>query len=1225
MAAPAAVAASGAVSGTVFYDYDGEGDFDTGNLPTTGIANDRVAAGILVTAYDAAGNSVGSATTTNTGSVNYSISLDSAVSVGDPLRIEFTKIPTGYADTFFPTEGGESGTSVQFVSAGAENVDLGLFSPNEYNTGNTALAMSMILPGTPGESLQGSEPAISAIPWTAPINYPAWLGPGYEDGSPDHASRKTYATFDEVGSVDTGVFNPVNGSLYAAATYKRGAGLKEDASGPKLGAIYEVPKAMDPATGALLEGDSVTEWVDVVTLGIDIGQGDIQTNAARGLGNGTTAGADINAFKNAGKVGIGGVAVDAAGKTLYFVNLKDEKVYGIDIATKSLLKTSWATPAASRDTQRPYALLIRNQELYVGYVDTSDSSGKPFTAMSNEQKAYVAKALLDDAGGVGSFDVVLEAPLGYAKGDPLDGWWTGFDSHPETIPLRDTYPQIVRWNSWTDVWTDGTDAVAFEPSNPAAGYGTTPWPYGTQTYPQAMLTSIAIDSDGYLTLGLRDRTTTQGGVYQDPALEHPVKKNEAGVFYKYEAVSSGDILLAAPTADGRYELESNGEVGTRAASTKAYNPSNGTNPERNPQVPTVGEGPGGREFYDDAMYLDLRPTKDNRHHEIGLGGVLSLPGVSEVAASAYDPWSRVYVQGVAWYRSTDGTAIRAYEQNAAGSSFGLKQGEILGFGKGGALNLLSTMTRAAPIEIGNRTWLDADQDGIQDADEPAINGVTVSLYAADAAGKPTGSKLADTTTATLNGEPGSYIFSSAKTERLEPNKNYVVVFTYPTTADEVALGGAGADNPDYEGLTWNRLSITKPKQGDSRLIDSNPNPETGQAPVSLGDPGRNDHTIDAGFIFRTPKVTIEKGDSADGQSITHDADTASESQNYEPGETRTIVLEVTNTGDEDLREVVLVDDTLAGDAIVSLVWTMPDGTKTEAVKNADGKFEARWEATFGKGDARWAPGAVITGVASLTIDPEQLPHLNSVLVRARGAGSGILVTDEDPYYAVTSGIQVIKYDGELPDPKVKGSDGAWVAPGKPLVDSAQDANTTDKAVKYVAGEPQKVRWVVTNIGNTWLTNMTLVDSTSVGPKIGADWTADLSAFGGPSAYSFVEEGPWSGLLPPGASFFAQGSLTIEAGTHTDTVTVTGQPIAPAVDEKGVPTGKPMLDENGNPVLLTGDDGEPITLTDDDPFNAIVMMPDTGGGTIGLAAVVIGAVLLAGGGVLMLLRRRRQEA
>src|SRR5699024_8174212 len=124
-------------------------------------------------------------------------------------------------------------------------------------------------------------------------------------------------------------------------------------------------------------------------------------------------------------------------------------------------------------------------------------------------------------------------------------------------------------------------------------------------------------------------------------------------------------------------------------------------------------------------------------------------------------------------------------------------------------------------------------------------------------------------------------------------------------------------------------------------------------------------------------------------------------------------------------------------------------------------------------------------------------------------------------------------------------------PAKPLVDADQDANTTAQAVEYPVTTPQAVRWVVTNTGHTWLTDLDLTDTTLNGPDIGDDWTADLTAFGGPADYSFVDDGPWSGLFPPGASFFAQGTLELDANEqHGNIVDVEATVVVPQTDIDG---------------------------------------------------------------------------
>jgi len=121
-----------------------------------------------------------------------------------------------------------------------------------------------------------------------------------------------------------------------------------------------------------------------------------------------------------------------------------------------------------------------------------------------------------------------------------------------------------------------------------------------------------------------------------------------------------------------------------------------------------------------------------------------------------------------------------------------------------------------PASIGDFVWEDTDQDGQQDAGEPGLEGVTVSLT--DAAGNPVndadGNPLADVTTTV----DGAYQFTN-----LVPG-NYIVVFQAP--------------NGD--------LIPSPANQGDD-ATDSDANETTGKSPLVNLESGENDPTIDAGF------------------------------------------------------------------------------------------------------------------------------------------------------------------------------------------------------------------------------------------------------------------------------------------------------------------------------------------------------------------------------------------
>ena len=117
-----------------------------------------------------------------------------------------------------------------------------------------------------------------------------------------------------------------------------------------------------------------------------------------------------------------------------------------------------------------------------------------------------------------------------------------------------------------------------------------------------------------------------------------------------------------------------------------------------------------------------------------------------------------------------------------------------------------------PASVGDKVWMDVNRDGLQDADEPAMPGVTVTLTRAD------GSAVTD-----ASGNPVAAVTTDAngqyKFENLLPG-DYKVTFTNP----------AG-----YE--------ATISDAGDDRGLDSNGS----SASVSLAQ-GQDDMTVDYGLV-----------------------------------------------------------------------------------------------------------------------------------------------------------------------------------------------------------------------------------------------------------------------------------------------------------------------------------------------------------------------------------------
>lgn len=128
--------------------------------------------------------------------------------------------------------------------------------------------------------------------------------------------------------------------------------------------------------------------------------------------------------------------------------------------------------------------------------------------------------------------------------------------------------------------------------------------------------------------------------------------------------------------------------------------------------------------------------------------------------------------------------------------------------------------------LGDFVWEDLNRNGIQDANEPGINGVTVNLL--DGMGNPTG---VSTTTISVGGNDGFYGFSAL------PFGDYIVEFILPTMLGD--------------------FSFTLQNEGMEDTLDSDADPDPmsptfGQSQVvTLTEAEPKDVTIDAGMVQPT--------------------------------------------------------------------------------------------------------------------------------------------------------------------------------------------------------------------------------------------------------------------------------------------------------------------------------------------------------------------------------------
>ncbi|HUR53873.1 MAG TPA: SdrD B-like domain-containing protein [Gemmataceae bacterium] len=135
-------------------------------------------------------------------------------------------------------------------------------------------------------------------------------------------------------------------------------------------------------------------------------------------------------------------------------------------------------------------------------------------------------------------------------------------------------------------------------------------------------------------------------------------------------------------------------------------------------------------------------------------------------------------------------------------------------------------------QLGDFVWHDLNKDGVQQAGEPGINGVQVSLYA-DGVIQQTKTTL-KSSLAGGTAKDGFYQFYG-----LEPGVEYVVCFGTPSGFTRTAQFAGG-----------------------NTATDSNMDIVTGCAPgVTFGPTGGSNQTIDAGF-YKCPGNTVDRGDTA---------------------------------------------------------------------------------------------------------------------------------------------------------------------------------------------------------------------------------------------------------------------------------------------------------------------------------------------------------------------------
>ena len=320
-----------------------------------------------------------------------------------------------------------------------------------------------------------------------------------------------------------------------------------------------------------------------------------------------------------------------------------------------------------------------------------------------------------------------------------------------------------------------------------------------------------------------------------------------------------------------------------------------------------------------------------------------------------------------------------------------------------------------PASVGDYTWMDVNRDGLQDADEPALPGVTVTLTRADgsavtdASGNPVAAVTTDAN--------GKYVF-----ENLLPG-DYKVSFTNPA-GYEATVSDAGDDRGADSNGTESAVSLAQGQDdatvdyglvgtgviGDQLFVDVNQN--GGNAP-------------DAGDkVLPGVKVTLTwtgPGGITRTYETTTDADGKYKFENLLPGEYKVSVDPESLLKAEPLLDVLTHDP--SGDVAAKKV--VSEDVKKDAAKLADAfKLTANLTLTGENNsnlDQDWGFGiSADTAILKAITDPDEAAQASfeftpgakvtytlTLTNNGPGAATGVKASDELP-----SGVSFVEAQGD---------------------------------------------------------------------------------------------------------------------------------------------------------------------------------------------------------------------
>ncbi|MGV6808626.1 MAG: SdrD B-like domain-containing protein [bacterium] len=725
------------------------------------------------------------------------------------VRVEFSNIPPYLKES---ADGGVGNSSVQFV-ANNGTAHLGLHNPTDYST--SADPLISIPRFEPNVVVGSTSLALGSVDYSS-----TGLNSDYtnEFGSPQPGPvPNADAKAGEIGSVWGTAWQSDQKRLFAGTFLKRHAGL---ADGP--GYIYVLDYTTTPATVAhKFNLHAMTPANGGAAL-------DFGSVCRRSATDG-----DPNASCDPATTGI---------------------------ATDYTLPTSSGAPSVDIDAYAKIGI--------VGFGDLDMQENSSTLWMINPyQKALISV-------DVSAASTALPGPVNQYPLASINNW--------PTCTTGELRPWALKFNAGrgylgvicdASISQNRTDlhayVLSFNPDNVMAGfnpeldfsmgYGRYVFPYdridfnawtftyppagmvslnAERIYPQPLLSDIEFDKQNNMYLNFMDRWGHQVGGYN------------------YEPLSGNTTMIKTPVGgeiikvcniNGNWELE--GDTNCPVA-----------------WVTNVSGVTGSGEYFDDAAADGTIESTE--------GSLAILKGSGQIVSTAMDPHPSG-ATGVDYW-NTQGITTWDLATGGIDNWYSIEYGVGLGnafWGKAHGIGDIEILADPAPIEIGNRVWLDNDNDGVQDADEAGMAGVTVELR------DSTGTTLLASATTDANGR---YVFSNDPNGTSTASHRYNIAGLTANTAYTVRVPNSdGASKQAALGTN----NLTTANSGEGTQTDSNDSDGTAtgdhaDATVLATDipyAGANNHSFDFGFrdapaappstVDVAITKTVSKSDAVSGDSL----------------------------------------------------------------------------------------------------------------------------------------------------------------------------------------------------------------------------------------------------------------------------------------------------------------------------------------------------------------------